>query len=162
MVQSRVVQACVVVASLIGGCRTHSPPPLLVRTIADTVRLDSVHGSAVALVRVQLGNPSSDTITAGYCGEALQQRQNDVWKTVQVQLCAGPAPSWKVLPGDSLLIAYRIDDYLGMQTLTRRGPLLEGHYRLHYQGTYGSRSVLVSFYSAPFVIVRPSAPSNTR
>jgi hypothetical protein len=148
-----------------GGCSTHTPLRLDVRTIADTVRLDSIADLGVALIHVQLRNRSADAIIIGYCEQALEQLRNNEWKTVQLQACAGPAPEWQVPPGDSLVIAYKVEDSRSMRILTRRGPLATGQYRLVYQGSQKSdRSRRTRFESAPFVITVASKapPSNTR
>jgi hypothetical protein len=150
---------------LVSVCRPYTPPMLHVRALADTVRLDTIQNTGVALIRVQLSNPSSDTITIGYCEQSLQHFQNNEWKTVQMQACAGPAPFWQVPPRDSLVIPYTVDDSRDMRIILRRGPLLTGRYRLWYQGSYkadGAR--LTNFHSSPFVLVVAStaAPSSTR
>lgn len=148
------VSVCVAATALTVACRTSARPILYVRTVADTVRIDTIRGAGVALIRVQLRNPSRDAITIGYCEQYLQQLQSNVWKTVQLQACAGPAPAWRVPARDSILIAYMVDDSRDMRIIVRRGPLVTGQYRLLYQGFFQSDSTrLTNFHSAPFVIV---------
>jgi hypothetical protein len=165
MIRRRFFFVCAAGTVLTSGCRPYPPPVLHVRALPDTVRLDTIRRAGVALIRVQLRNPSSDTITIGYCEQSLQQLQNNEWKTVQLQACAGPAPVWQVPPRDSLLIPYTVDDSRDMRIILRREPLLTGQYRLRYQGSYKTDTTrLTNFHSTPFVLVVASIapPSNTR
>ena len=157
MIRILFVVAFPAVITAIAGCGPQVLPKLDIRTVGDTIRVDEVRGAGLALIHINLRNPSPDSVVIDKCTPRLQRAQDNEWKTMQLQACAtGLRLLWVVPPRDSVRIEYYLEDSRKMRVLLRRGPLVTGEYRLTFQGNWksGNRWKFANFQSTPSKLAR--------